>query len=111
MAWFHDMTLTDAIWTGVGLTGQLLFSMRFIYQWFRSEQVKRSVVPEAFWYFSFFGGVTLLAYAIYKQDLVFMIGQGCGLLIYARNISLIWHNRREGEAAAAGGGAAGAGAV
>ncbi|MBI1207820.1 MAG: lipid A biosynthesis protein [Azospirillum sp.] len=88
------MTAVDLVWTGVGLLGQLMFSMRFIYQWFRSEQVKRSVVPEAFWYFSFFGGVTLLAYAIRQQDPVFVLGQACGLLIYCRNITLIWAEKR-----------------
>ena len=102
MGWFQHMTTLDLIWTGVGLAGQLLFSMRFIYQWFKSEQAKRSVVPEAFWYFSFFGGVTLLAYAIRQRDLVFVIGQASGLLIYGRNIRLIWNEKRRNSAAVDG---------
>ncbi len=101
MSWFADMTTADLIWIGVGFSGQLLFSMRFIYQWFRSEQVKRSVVPVPFWYFSFFGGVTLLIYAIRQQDIVIMTGQACGLLIYGRNIFLIWRERRLGRTATA----------
>ena len=95
-----DMTTSDVIWTGIGLFGQLMFSMRFIYQWFRSEQVKRSVIPVPFWYFSFFGGLTLLTYAIRQQDLVIIIGQFCGLFIYGRNITLIWRERREASEAA-----------
>ncbi len=94
MSWFEDFTTADIIWTGIGLAGQSLFAMRFIYQWFRSEQVKRSVIPVPFWYFSFFGGMTLLIYAIRQQDIVIVIGQACGLFIYARNIFLIWRERR-----------------
>ena len=51
-------------------------------------------MPETFWYFSLVGGAMLFAYAIYRLDPVFMLGQGMGLLIYARNIYFIrTHNR------------------
>ena len=96
MDWFSDMSATDLIWTGIGLGGQLLFSARFLYQWIISERARRSIVPEAVWYFSFFGGLTLLAYAFYKHDPVFMLGQGSGLLVYGRNIWLIWAEKRRG---------------
>ena len=39
----------------------------------------------------------LLAYAIYRQDPVFILGQAFGLLVYARNIYFIWSERRAGE--------------
>lgn len=78
----------STIWLGIGLLGQALFSMRFLVQWIVSEYSRRSVLPQAFWYFSVLGGVTLLAYAIHQRDIVFIIGQGMGLLIYARNIML-----------------------
>ena len=73
------MTWTAA-WVAIGFIGQAMFSMRFIYQWFHSERAKRSVIPEAFWYFSVAGGATLLAYAIHREDPVFIVGQGAGLL-------------------------------
>jgi lipid-A-disaccharide synthase-like uncharacterized protein len=38
------------------------------------------------------GGIALLVYAIHRKDPVFAIGQGAGLLIYARNLVL---TRRE----------------
>jgi lipid-A-disaccharide synthase-like uncharacterized protein len=79
---------TTAIWVGVGLFGQSLFFMRFLVQWVASERSRRSVLPGAFWYFSILGGVTLLAYAVYQGDPVFIIGQGTGLLIYTRNVML-----------------------
>jgi lipid-A-disaccharide synthase-like uncharacterized protein len=92
------MSLTT-VWIAIGFVGQALFSMRFIYQWFHSERAKRSVIPEAFWYFSVAGGVTLLAYAIHREDPVFIVGQGAGLLIYARNIYFIHRDKRQAAAA------------
>jgi lipid-A-disaccharide synthase-like uncharacterized protein len=80
---------TDHLWLGIGLLGQALFSARFIVQWLASERRKRSVVPRAFWYFSVGGGLTLLAYAIYRRDPVFILGQGAGLFVYARNLWFI----------------------
>jgi lipid-A-disaccharide synthase-like uncharacterized protein len=80
------------IWLGVGLIGQSLFFMRFLFQWIASERQGRSVLPMAFWYFSFAGGSVLLIYAIYRRDPVFIIGQATGLFIYARNLMLSWKN-------------------
>lgn len=79
----------DQLWLGIGLLGQALFSARFLVQWVASERSRRSVIPTAFWYFSMAGGVTLLAYAIYRVDPVFIIGQAAGLVIYARNLYFI----------------------
>ena len=76
-------------WLILGFVGQALFSMRFFIQWIYSEKNKKSVIPTAFWYFSLAGGVTLLSYAILRQDPVFIAGQGLGLFIYIRNLMLI----------------------
>ena len=46
-------------------------------------------VPVAFWYLSIAGGITLLGYAIYRADPVFILGQSTGVFIYARNLYLI----------------------
>jgi lipid-A-disaccharide synthase-like uncharacterized protein len=81
----------DTIWLGVGFLGQALFSARFLVQWIKSEREKKSVFPVAFWYFSIAGGVTLLAYAIYRQDPVFILGQATGLLIYFRNLYFVMY--------------------
>jgi lipid-A-disaccharide synthase-like uncharacterized protein len=89
----------DHVWLGIGLLGQALFSARFLVQWIASERKKQSVVPTHFWYFSVGGGVTLLAYAIYRVDPVFIIGQASGLVIYARNL---WFIHRKPTAAARG---------
>ena len=80
---------TDHVWLGLGLVGQAFFSARFLVQWIASERRKQSVVPVQFWYFSVGGGLMLLAYAIYRHDPVFILGQGAGLFVYARNLYFI----------------------
>ena len=84
------------LWLIIGFAGQALFSARFFVQWIMSEKLRRSVIPVAFWYFSLGGGVTLLAYAIHREDPVFIAGQGMGLIVYARNLWFIWKERQEG---------------
>jgi len=83
-----------SIWLGIGLLGQSLFFMRFFVQWIASERSRKSVVPKAFWYFSLLGGMTLLAYAIYQRDPVFIVGQASGLFIYVRNLMLTGQQSR-----------------
>ena len=82
------------IWLVIGFAGQALFTMRFIVQWWSSERQKRSVIPAAFWYFSLAGGATLLGYAIYRQDPVFIAGQAGGLLVYSRNLYFIYREHK-----------------
>ena len=84
----------DHVWLMVGFLGQALFASRFIIQWFKSEQVGRSVIPLSFWYCSLSGGIVLLAYALYKMDPVFITGQATGLLVYSRNLYLIFREKR-----------------
>lgn len=84
---------TEQIWIGVGLFGQLLFSCRFLVQWITSEKQKKSVIPVAFWYLSIGGSLTLLSYAVYRLDPVFILGQSTGFIIYFRNLVLIYRER------------------
>jgi len=88
----------ETVWLGIGFLGQGMFFMRFLVQWIASEIKKRSIIPMAFWYFSFFGGLTLLAYAIYRRDPVFIIGQSTGSIIYIRNLQLVYRERRASAA-------------
>lgn len=96
--WWLSTPTTELIWIGIGLSAQLMFSMRFLVQWVASERARASIVPETFWYFSFFGGTLLLAYACYRADPVFIIGQATGLVIYSRNLYFIWLGKRVVEA-------------
>jgi len=72
------------------LLAQLLFSILFLIDTTTTEKARASIIPETFWYFSFFGGILLLAYAVYRADPVFILGQATGLIIYSRNIDFIW---------------------
>jgi lipid-A-disaccharide synthase-like uncharacterized protein len=83
------MSKSDTLWLIIGFTGQLMFSLRFLVQWLKSEQAQRSIMPIHFWYFSIAGGTILLAYAIHKLDPVFILGQATGLFIYLRNLQFI----------------------
>lgn len=93
MSWFQH-PLPEWLVLAFGFAGQALFSARFVIQWLASERARRSVVPVLFWHFSIAGGTTLLLYALYRQDPVFVLGQGMGLFIYARNLWLIRHEPR-----------------
>lgn len=88
----------DTWWLLIGFAGQALFMMRFVVQWIQSERLRKSVVPVAFWYFSILGGLTLLVYAIHREDPVFITGQLLGIFIYLRNLSLIRGERESGNA-------------
>lgn len=86
----------ETIWIGIGFLGQAFFTSRFLVQWIISERRRESVIPIAFWWLSLLGGSTLLTYAIWRQDPVFILGQGTGLVVYIRNLILI--RKRKGVA-------------
>lgn len=88
--WDRILAEMNNPWVIVGFAGQFLFMMRFIVQWMASERAKKSVMPVAFWFFSMGGGVVLLIYALHQADPVFIAGQGLGLIIYLRNLALIF---------------------
>lgn len=88
----------ELTWIFVGLAGQLLFTARFLVQWITSERQRKSVIPLAFWFFSMGGGIILFSYAVYRWDPVFMLGQSFGLVVYSRNLWLIYAERRADRA-------------
>jgi lipid-A-disaccharide synthase-like uncharacterized protein len=85
---------TEHFWLTVGFLGQAFFSMRFLVQWIASEKKRESVIPVSFWFFSIGGGLTLLIYAVYRHDPVFILGQAGGLFVYLRNLYLIRRKER-----------------
>ncbi len=96
---FNISSWGGVAWVGLGLLGQVLFSGRMIVQWLASERRKRSVVPVAFWWMSLAGATMLLVYFVWRRDIVGVLGQSTGWLIYVRNLWLIY--RRHGDAAPA----------
>ena len=92
--WWAKVSGVELAWLAVGLVGQLMFSGRWIVQWLASERVRRSTVPELFWYFSLAGGILVLCYGLYKREPVIIIGQ-FGVFIYARNIYFLLSGRKD----------------
>lgn len=70
----------------LGITGQLLFTFRFIYQWIYSEKIKRSLLPLGFWVISLVGSSLILLYGIIRIDWVLIFGHTFGIVVYFRNI-------------------------
>jgi lipid-A-disaccharide synthase-like uncharacterized protein len=87
------------VWILVGFIAQLMFFGRFFIQWIVSERKGESTVPLAFWIFSVLGGSLLLIYAIHRRDPVFIFGQAGGLVIYTRNLMLIYKKKQQARVA------------
>lgn len=100
--WWHRVLNITSVWgvawVALGLLGQLLFSGRMLVQWIASERYGRSVVPLSFWWMSVGGASLLIAYFAWRKDVVGILGQATGWLIYLRNIWLI--RRQDQEAGA-----------
>jgi lipid-A-disaccharide synthase-like uncharacterized protein len=94
--WKRLMNITTPVgiaWVALGLLGQVLFAGRMIVQWLVSERKRQSTVPTAFWWMSLLGASMLLTYFLWRKDVVGVLGQGTGWLIYIRNLWLIYHRR------------------
>lgn len=76
------------LWFSIGLLGQIVFGARFVIQWIYSEYKKESLIPISFWHLSILGSLLLLAYSIYKKDIIFTAGFSLNILIYIRNLML-----------------------
>jgi lipid-A-disaccharide synthase-like uncharacterized protein len=74
---------------GLGIVAQIIFTLRFVYQWLYSEAKKSSILPFGFWLLSLIGSILILTYAVIRTDWVLLMGHGLGSIIYARNIYLI----------------------
>jgi len=94
MRLFNITSWTSLVWIAIGLLGQGAFFARMFIQWMVSEKQRQSVVPEVFWWFSLIGGIALFAYFAWRQDIVGVLGQTSGVVIYARNIRLIHKRKR-----------------
>lgn len=92
-----EQVLGDPVWAGVALVGQTVFAGRFVVQWIASERRQRSFVPLAFWWMSIAGSLLMLAYALHLRNLILMMAFSLNMLIYLRNIHLIYR-RGTGDA-------------
>lgn len=76
-----------------GSMGQIIFTFRFIYQWFYSRHKGESVFPVTFWVLSLLGSAIIVSYGIYRSDPVLILGQSAGFIAYIRNLSILRKNK------------------
>lgn len=94
LGFFNITNWTNFVWIAIGLIGQGAFFGRMFVQWVVSERSGQSQVPEIFWWFSLIGGMSLFTYFVWRVDIVGVIGQSTGIVIYARNLRLIHKHKR-----------------
>jgi lipid-A-disaccharide synthase-like uncharacterized protein len=93
---WHDgklLGITWTVWKIVGWLGNAVFFSRFFVQWYATEKKRQVVVPQAFWWLSLVGSVTLLAYSLHQQDSVFIFAYAFTWIPYIRN--LVIHRRNK----------------
>lgn len=72
-----------------GSAGQVIFSLRFLYQWIYSSRHGESALPAGFWIISLTGSAIIVTYGILRLDPVVILGQACGFISYTRNL-ILW---------------------
>ena len=87
----EDIPLGLLIW---GSLGQIIFTLRFVYQWIYSRKRHESVLPLGFWIISLVGSCIIVSYAIFRQDPVIILGQSRGLIVYSRIIWIIYKSKK-----------------
>lgn len=81
-------------WKIVGLSGSVVFGLRFLIQWLASEKARKSVIPFGFWECSALGSLLMLSYfAIYQRDSVGVLSTLMPLPIYLRNLYFRYTHR------------------
>ncbi|PIE23255.1 MAG: hypothetical protein CSA62_08575 [Planctomycetota bacterium] len=98
---FAITSVGSLFWVLLGFIGQAAFFGRMALQWIASEREQRSVVPSTFWVLSLLGGILLFTYFAWRKDIVGVLGQSTGIVIYARNLRLIRKELRSQRKAAA----------
>ena len=69
-----------------GSAGQIIFTLRFIYQWLYSLKHNESLLPAGFWIISLVGSFIIISYGIIRRDPVLILGQSVGFIAYSRNL-------------------------
>lgn len=85
---FNPEHISFALMT-LGIASQVLFTLRFVYQWAYSERRKESSLPLGFWVLSLAGSSLIFTYAVFRLDPVLLAGHAAGIIIYYRNICIL----------------------
>lgn len=88
----EDIPLGLLIW---GSMGQVVFTLRFVYQWIYSRKRQESILPLGFWLISLAGSCIIVSYALVRHDPVLILGQSTGVIAYSRNIWIMQKSKKE----------------
>jgi len=64
----------------LGSMGQIIFTLRFVYQWIYSMNRKESLLPLGFWVISLVGSGTIVIYGLIRDEPVLILGQYVGFI-------------------------------
>ena len=78
-----------------GSLGQIIFTLRFVYQWVYSRRHHDSILPMGFWLISLSGSLIIVSYALVRHDPVLILGQSTGLVVYCRDIWILYKNKKQ----------------
>ncbi len=81
------------LFVALGAIGQLMLSLRYIYQWIYSEKQNESLLPVGFWIISAVASLMIIIYAYYRVDPVLLVAQGMGIFVYVRNVIIHFRQR------------------
>lgn len=88
----EDIPLTLLFW---GSLGQIIFTLRFVYQWIYSYKRKESILPLGFWLISLTGSLIIVSYALVRRDPVLILGQSTGIMVYSRNVWILRQSKKQ----------------
>lgn len=71
-----------------GSAGQIIFTLRFVYQWIYSMRRNESLLPVGFWVISLVGSGIIASYGVIRVDPILILGQSVGFIAYTRNIAI-----------------------
>ncbi|MDD4631811.1 MAG: lipid-A-disaccharide synthase N-terminal domain-containing protein [Proteiniphilum sp.] len=77
-----------------GSVGQVIFALRFIYQFLYSAVRHESILPVGFWIISLVGSIIIISYALFRKDPVLILGQSFGFVAYIRNLMIAYKSRK-----------------
>jgi len=72
----------------LGSLGQIIFTLRFVYQWVYSMRRNESLLPIGFWIISLIGSGIIVIYGLIRLDPILILGQSVGFIAYTRNIAI-----------------------
>ena len=80
--------ISKAMIMAIGFTAQIFFSLRTLFQWWKSEKAKKIVSPSAYWVLSVIGSYLFFVYGILRDDFSIVLGQFISYYIYLWNLLL-----------------------